>query len=140
MSDELLETGSLLGIYIPEGTDDVYEVGAMKGRIAGAVRLLPMPEGRRPEDYFYRDYFQAPDEVPRWPFGWPCQVVLEIDPKKVKALRTLVELVHPETTFGAYAAQFVQGPVRLGSAMRQRVNKEMTELFGPPPWPDDTSQ
>jgi hypothetical protein len=139
MSDELLKTGDLVGIYIPEGTDNVYEVGAMKGRIAGAVRLLPMPNGRHPEDYVYRDYDQAPDEVPRWPFGWPCQVVLEIDPEAVQTLRTLVELAHPKTTFGVYAAQFLQGPVRLGPEMRQQVNKVMVELFGPPPWADDTT-
>ena len=140
MSDELLATGDLLGIYIPEGTDDVYEVGAMKGRIAGAVRLLPMPEGRRPEDYVYRDYYQAPDEEPRWPFGWPCQVVLETNLEKVLSLRSLVGFAHPRTTFGVYAAQFLQGPVRLGPEMRQQVNKEMVRLFGPPPWPDDTCQ
>src|ERR1700752_3999478 len=39
MEADLDETTSLVAIYIPEGTLDVYQPGGMRGRIVGAVRL-----------------------------------------------------------------------------------------------------
>ena len=134
MVGKMSGTDDLVGIYVPEGADDVYEAGAMKGRIVGAVRLLPMPPGKRPEDYFYHDILQTPNETPRWPFGWPCAVVLNINPESITTLRTLVCMAHPRTSFGAYAVQFQQGPLELGFEMSMNVNNELIDLFGEPPW------
>ena len=40
MADELVGTKDLIAIYVPEGTEDVYEPGAMRGRVVGAVGRL----------------------------------------------------------------------------------------------------
>src|SRR3954447_22540853 len=71
MAADLVGTSGQVAIYVPEGTEDVYRPGPARGRVVGAVRLLPMPTGRRVEDYFYNDW----DGSRRWPIGWPCQVV-----------------------------------------------------------------
>ena len=55
MGAELPGTDGLVAIYIPEGTDEAYQPGKMRGRVVGAVRLLPMPLGNPVTDYFYRD-------------------------------------------------------------------------------------
>src|SRR5262245_53142467 len=71
MSKQLVGTTSLIAVYIPEGTEDVYKAGDLKGRIVGAVRLLRMPANKKVEDYFYDDW----DGSRRWPIGWPAKVV-----------------------------------------------------------------
>jgi hypothetical protein len=141
MADELVGTDNLVAIYVPEGTEDVYEPGNMRGRIVGAVRLLEMPAGSGIEDYPIPDWDQH-EGVPgwdgsiRWPLGWPCAAVLAPDPAKCQTLRTLVSTVHPGKPFGDYALQFQHGPFRLGFEMQRTVNSEMRRLFGDPPWPD----
>jgi len=55
MTNELVGTSALVAIYIPEGTNDVYQPGSKHGRVVGAVRLVTMPPHRRMEDYFYYD-------------------------------------------------------------------------------------
>ena len=37
MVDGLRGTDDLIAIYIPAGTDDVYQPGAMRGRVVGGV-------------------------------------------------------------------------------------------------------
>lgn len=71
MAEELVGTDGLIAIYVPEGTEEVYEPGEMRGRVVGAVQLLPMPGDRKITDYFYEDW----DGTLRWPVGWPCRAV-----------------------------------------------------------------
>ena len=139
MAECLAGTEDLVGIYIPEGTQDVYKPGAMRGRIVGAVRLLKMPEGKGIEDYFYHDWDQHDgnpewDGTARWSVGWPCQTVLCPQPEMAPALRSLVEVAHPGAAFGTYVAQFQQGPIQLGFPMIQAITRAMVHLFGDPPW------
>lgn len=74
MASLLVEASGLVAIYIPEGTEDIYQAGGMRGRVVGAVRLVKMPPRRRVEDYYYEDW----DGSLRWPIGWPCEVVYAI--------------------------------------------------------------
>ncbi|RYD70544.1 MAG: hypothetical protein EOP84_26510, partial [Verrucomicrobiaceae bacterium] len=60
----------LLAIYVPESTRPVYCSPEFIGRVVGAVRLLPLPAGREPQDYNFLDF----DGTNRWPVGWPCKV------------------------------------------------------------------
>src|SRR5438309_7714064 len=83
MADELVETSGLVAIYIPLGTPDGYEPGGMCGRVAGAVRLLKMPPGRRMEDYHYDNL----EGVRQWPIGWPCKAVYAPDESFCPSLR-----------------------------------------------------
>jgi hypothetical protein len=117
MAGELAGTDDLVGIYVPEGTDEVYEVGAMRGRVVGAVRLLPMPEDKSIEDYFFKDW----DDSLRWPIGWPCAPVYGPPVEDCPVLRTQVEYVFGTEAFGSYVARFQHGPFRLEPKMADRL-------------------
>lgn len=67
----LVGTNQLVGIYIPESTEDVYQVQTMRGRVVGAIRMLEMPDGDTIDDYWHDDW----DGSRRWPIGWPCEAV-----------------------------------------------------------------
>src|SRR5437870_4042093 len=64
MAGELVGTNGLIALYVPEGTEDIYDVAAKRGRVICAVRLVPMPPNRKVEDYFYTD---KKDGSRRWP-------------------------------------------------------------------------
>ncbi len=72
MSKELLATGDLIAIYIPEGSENAATIPSTRGRIVGAVRLVEMREGTSTADY--ADVDIETDKI-RWPHGWPCEVV-----------------------------------------------------------------
>src|SRR6266849_5673622 len=92
MADKLVGTEGLIAIYVPLTTPEIYG-GAMpmRGKIVGAVKLLPMPTGRNVRDYYFEDWT---DGKRRWPVGWPCEVVLYPRPEARFDLKPVVELVH----------------------------------------------
>jgi len=120
MAGDLVGTTGQVAIFIPEGTEDVYRPGPARGRVVGAVRLLPMPPGGRVEDYFYNDW----DGSRRWPVGWPCQVVYAPAVAESPTLRDHVEHLHGPGSFGGYVSRFQRGPFALEQAMRERLNRD----------------
>ncbi len=120
MADELVGTSGLAAIYIPEGTEEVYEAGAMRGRVVGAVQLVKMPPRRKMEDYFYDDW----DGSRRWPIGWPCNVVYAPNESECPFLRDHVEHLFGSGSFGSYVSRFQHGPFELEPAMRERLNRD----------------
>lgn len=124
MANELVGTPGLVAIYIPEGTEDVYQPGDMRGRIVGAVRLVKMPSHRKMEDYFYDDW----DGSRRWPIGWPCKVVYAPDLSECPFLRQHVEHLFGPGIFGSYVSRFQQGPFELELAIRERLNRDFAQF------------
>lgn len=124
MVHDLVGTARLAGIYIPEGTEDIYQPGGMRGRVVGVVRLVQIPRGRTIEDYSYRDW----DGSLRWPIGWPCVVVYAPPEDECPFLRHHVEYLHGPGTFGNYVARFQQGPIELEANMRERLNRDFAEF------------
>jgi hypothetical protein len=114
MADALVGTDDAVAIYIPETTDDVYEAGNKRGRVVGAVRLLPMPAGKAIADYFYHDW----DGKLRWPVGWPCIVVAHAPAEICPTLRTTVTDAHGPNAFYPYVKQFQHGPSSLTARWR----------------------
>jgi len=68
MGDELGGTDDVAAIYIAKRAPDRFGAAALRGRIAGIVRLAAMPAGRTMRDYFET---AEPADVGRWPLGWP---------------------------------------------------------------------
>jgi hypothetical protein len=124
MSRELLGTRGLIAIYIPEGTEDVYEPGGKRGRVVGAVRLVKMPPRRKLEDYFYDDW----DGSRRWPIGWPCDVVYAPEESECPFLREHVEHLFDPGSFGSYVSRFQHGPFELEPTMRERLNRDFAQF------------
>ena len=114
----------LVAIYIPEGTEDIYEPGEMRGRVVGAVRLVKMPSGRKMEDYYYADW----DGSRRWPIGWPCKPVYAPDVSKCPVLREHIEHLFGPGSFGSYVSRFQHGPFRLESSVRERLNRDFAQF------------
>ena len=125
MADALVGTSNLIAIYIPEGTEDVYEAGAKRGRIVGAVRLLEMPEGSAIEDYYYDDVV---DGSRRWPFGWPCQPVFAPAISDCPPLREYVEHFFGSGSFSGYVSRFQRGPFELDAKVGQAINDDFDEF------------
>jgi len=124
MANELVDTPRLVAIYIPEGTEDIYQAGGMRGRVVGGVRLVEMPPRRRVEDYFYEDW----DGSLRWPIGWPCKVVYAPDESECPVLRQHVEYLFGPGNFGSYVSRFQHGPFELEPDMRERLNRCFTQF------------
>jgi hypothetical protein len=119
MVEDLLWTDDLVAIYIPEGTEDVYEPGAMRGRVVGGVQLLPMPPGKAMQDYFYKDW----DGTMRWPLGWPCKAVYAPPVPQCPVLRTLVDMLFGPNDFQPYVARFQLGPFELEARMAAELDR-----------------
>jgi|GEM_PF-2030348 len=117
MAHEVVGTEDLVAIYIPQGTDEVYQPGNQRGRVVGAVRLVPMPPGRGIEDYFDNDV----DGTRRWPVGWPCQVVYAPPTEGCPVLKSLVELVHGPRSFQPFVARFQYGPIKLDRGVADKL-------------------
>jgi len=64
MTADILGSDNLVAIYIPNGTDEVWNPGEMRSRSVGAVKLLPMPKGKKMEDYPRYDW---DGKTVRWP-------------------------------------------------------------------------
>ncbi len=121
MVARLVGTDDLVAIYVPEGTEDVYRPGDKRGRVMGAVKLLPMPSGKSIRDYYYDDW----EKTRRWPVGWPCQVVFAPPIGKCPRLRDLVESLHGPGMFQPYVARLQYGPIGLDAKMA----KALFEIF-----------
>lgn len=126
MANELVGTTGLVAIYIPEGTEDVYEPGGMRGRVMGAVRLVKVPPRRKMEDYYYDDW----DGSRRWPIGWPCEVVYAPEESLCPFFREHVEHLFGPGSFGNYVGRFQLGPFELEPVMRERLNRDFA-MFEP---------
>lgn len=124
MANELIGGAGLVAIYIPEGTEDVYEAGRLRGRVVGAVRLVEMPPSRRMEDYFYDDW----DGSRRWPIGWPCDVVFAPDESECPTLREHVEHFFGPSSLGGYVSRFQYGPFELEPVMREGLNRDFARF------------
>jgi hypothetical protein len=124
MASDLVGLPGLVAIYIPEGTQDVYEPGSKRGRVVGAVRLTPMPSGCRVADYFYNDW----DGTRRWPIGWPCSVVYAPEVSLCPSLREHVEHVFGPGSFRGYVTRFQRGPFRLEAETRERLNRDFARF------------
>lgn len=122
MASDLVGTDDLIAIYVPEGTGDVYGAQAMRGKVVGGVRLLPMPDGKTIRDYFYRDW----DGSLRWPVGWPCEAVYAPPVEQCPTLRGLVELLHGPESFKPYVARFQKGPFELDGRMAKELEKRFS--------------
>jgi hypothetical protein len=123
MAKRLVGTDDLIAIYIPEGTDDVYQPGSMRGRVVGAVKLIPMPPGKTIQDYYFTDWG---DGNRRWPVGWPCEVIFKPPVEMAPVLRTLVELLHGPGNFQPYVARLQHGPIALDHKMAKRLRDELS--------------
>jgi hypothetical protein len=124
MVDELLGTGDLIGIYIPEGTEEVYRPGAMRGRIVGAVRLVAKPHGKAMRDYFYKDW----DGTLRWPIGWPCKAVYAPPVEQCPVLRSLVDMLFGPNDFHPYVSRFQNGPFALDRRMASELDRRFSSF------------
>jgi hypothetical protein len=113
MAEEMAGTQDVVAIYIPEGTDEAYQPGNMRGRVMGAVRLLIMPADKSIRDFFYTDL----DGSLRWPIGWPCRVVYAPPVNDCPYLRGLVDMIFGPNSFQPYVGQFLRGPFRLERRM-----------------------
>ena len=122
MGQLLPGTADLVGIYIPEMTEDPYRPGKQKGRIVGAVRLVPMPVESSIQDYHYHDVV---DGSLRWPIGWPCETVYAPPTDQCPYLRTLVDDLFGRGAFAPYVKRFQQGPFKL----EPRMVEALTTLF-----------
>lgn len=123
MANELVGSSGLVAIYIPEGTEDRFQPGGMRGRVVGAVRLVQMPPRRRMEDYYYDDWNRR-----RWPIGWPCEVVYAPEVSRCPFLREHVEHLFGSGSFGSYVARFQHGPFELEPAMQERLNRDFAQF------------
>jgi hypothetical protein len=124
MAEELVGTDGLVAFYMPEGTEEIYQPGSERGRVICAVQLIPMPPGKRVEDYSCKDW----DGSVRWPIGWPARAVHVCPEGKCPSLREHVESLFGSGSFGGYTARFQRGPFRLESPMRQRLNSDVSEF------------
>ncbi len=124
MAKELLETDGLIAIYIPEGTPNIYNPEATRGRIVGAARLIKMPRRKTIEDYFCDDY----DGSRRWPIGWPCEAVYAPETAECPVLREHVEHLFGARSFAGYVSRFQRGPFSLEDQMRQRLNSDFSQF------------
>lgn len=124
MVNILIGTSGLVATYIPEGTDEIYRAGIMRGKVVGAVRLLGMPSGRSMEDYFYEDW----DGTLRWPIGWPCEAVYAPDISECPVLRQHVESLFGPGNFASYVSRFQQGPFELEPNMQVRLNSYFAQF------------
>ncbi len=120
MGQAIAGSNQLVAIYIPLGTDDAYQVNNARGIVVGTVKLLPMPNTKTINDYFYKDF----DGSLRWPIGWPCEAIHFPDFSTCKYLRSLVDKVHGPNSFQAYTSKFQQGPFELDRKVKIEIEKE----------------
>jgi hypothetical protein len=124
MVGELVGTNGLVALYVPEGTEDVYKPGPMRGRVICAVQLVAMPPGKRLEDYFYDDW----DGSRRWPIGWPARLIYSPPIAECPTLRDHVQTLYGSGSFGGYVARFQHGSFPLEQAMRERLNRDFAQF------------
>ena len=122
MSDELVGTEDLVALYVPVSTDASYLPEGMRGRIIGTAQLVPMPPGRRVEDYFICYLL---DGSRRWPYGWPCRVVDRLPEFHYIELKPHVETLVGPGSFPSYMKQLHVGPFKLDEYMQERLNADL---------------
>jgi hypothetical protein len=120
MARELAGTTGLVAVYVPEGTPDEYKTADhRRGRVIEVVKLLPLPPGRKLEDYFYENV----EKKRQWPIGLPCKQVCAPPVADCPFLRDIFESHYGKSQFGSYTAKFKHlGPFRLDDKMRASLN------------------
>ncbi len=125
MAEELIQSEDLMATYVPEGTDEGYNVGKMHGRVTSLIKLLDMPKDRTTENYGQLDTLTG---KLRWPHGWPCEVVCTPPVEECCKLRTIIDDLYGSGSFGAWAHKFKStGPVKLNKAE----SKALEAYFAP---------
>ena len=124
IGNTLVGTDELVAIYIPESTEDVYQVSSMRGRIVGAVRMIEMPNGDSVDDYYYNDW----DGTRRWPIGWPCEAVYAPSVDESPVFREHIEHLFGDGNFGPYVSRFQRGPFMLEQQARDCLNRDFSEF------------
>jgi hypothetical protein len=125
MVHDLEGTRGQVAIYVPLGTDDVYNPGQQRGRVVAVVELLPMPAAKGITDYYSNDLV---DGSRRWPYGWPCRVVYAPPVAECPSLREHVESLHGSGSFQGYTARFQFGPFPLEDKMRPKLNSDFAQV------------
>lgn len=115
----LVGSNHLVAIYVPEGTEDVYQPGNRRGRVVGSVKLKAMPPDKTIGDFFEKDW----DGSLRWPIGWPCEAVHSPTPGNCPTLRSLVVEVHGPNAFNPYVRRLRNGPIELDQKMAKKLEK-----------------
>ncbi len=124
MGSRLVASGELVGIYIPETAEGIVATPMQRGRIIGLVRLLPMPSGLTPRDYYY----PLGDPNPHWPVGWPCEVVHAPPAAQCPFLRDLVlQAKIPGMDFQTVAGILHRGPFRVPVMFGEIIAKVFSE-------------
>jgi len=83
-----------------------------------------MPAGKTIQDFFHLDL----DGSPRWPIGWPCEVVYAPAVEQCPVLRSLVDKLHGPNAFQPYVARFHKGPFRLDMKMANELTKWLSNF------------
>lgn len=123
MANEMMSRADrLIGLYVPEGTLEVYGPGEMRGKVAAVIRLQSMPQGHSVEDYWHDDPVTGER---RWPVGWPCKTVLKPPADECPILRQQVLITQKVLDYAKYASQFQSGPIQLDP----KTSLRLTELF-----------
>lgn len=117
MAGGLVGSEDLIAIYIPEGTEEVYQPGNMRGRIVGGVQLRSMPHGKTIQDYYFEDW----DGSRRWPIGWPCKVIYAPPIDQCPVLRSIVDQVHGPNCFQPYVSRLQNGPFELDRGVADKI-------------------
>jgi hypothetical protein len=124
LPNRMNSTRGLVVLYVPEGTEDVYQPGETRGRLICAVQLIRMPPDRRIEDYYYDDW----DGSRRWPLGWPARMICSPPEAECPCLRDHVEALFGPGSYSGYTSRFQHGPFPLEANMRERINRDFAEF------------
>jgi hypothetical protein len=126
MAKELAGSEDLLAIYVPLSSEEIYRPGAQKGRIAGLVKLLQMPTGKKIDCFI--EEFQQPDLATgkmRWPFGWPIESVLVPPAENCPMMRDILIKAYERDCLKEYP---LQGPHRLEKPLQLLIKSAFREL------------
>jgi hypothetical protein len=135
-SDDLLAayvTKSLGYIDEPDLRIDNY-LSAYRGRIAGLMRVLPLPAGGRVEDYYEHDWDDATRV--RWSIGLPAQAVRRAAPDACPEISVVFEqnkLAMPNLNEGPVELAGVMAPI--SSYLLQRLPDVLLPTQFPRPGP-----
>ena len=123
-------TGGLVAIYVTEDPEPDYSDDPKTfGRIVALVRPLPMPPHKTVEDHpsgcpDWTKYAATGVKVDRWPCGWPSEVVF-YSKHGGPVLRDAVSTALHRHDFGAFAHQFLQGPIDLSKPAMAPLRKRL---------------
>lgn len=124
MATELVGSDDVVAIYVPLNAEAAYRPGAQRGRVAGLVRLLPMPSGRTIRHYTQVDLATG---ALRWPFGWPAEVVRAPQPEQCPTLRNILIAAYQRDRLAEYS-HFLSAPHKLERPVRLQIEAAFAAL------------